>query len=376
MLSFLPLKGQSGRGGGVRGLEVIFSPWWPTNPYHKLLSEHLGKLGVRVRGVRDIFFLPVGSGRRRPDVLHLHAPYRAALASNAPKAVLKLTAFLLELLVLRLAGIRIVWTVHELKNHENRYPNLDRICTVLVAGLAHAIVVHCKTAGREVAGALSARSREKVAVVPHGNYLGYYENKVGRAEAREILGIRESDLVFLFLGLIRAYKGVPELIDVFDGLGPEGARLMVVGRMANEEIAGLLERKAAGRDDVEVVPGFVPDDRIQEYMNACDVVVLPYRDIMTSGSVLLAMSFGKACVAPRMGCIGDVLDDSGALLYDPDGEEGLSDAINRAVRRRHDLPRMGEYNRRLVERWGWDQTARMTLDVYRNLLGPPKMADG
>ncbi len=351
-------------------------PWWPTNPYHDLLAANLKRLGARVSGTGSTVALPFTALQRRADVVHLHAPYRAALASNAPKAALKLAVFLAGLVVLRLAGVRLVWTVHELHNHENRYTELDRLCTALVARLCHAILVHCESAGREVAGALSARSREKVAVVPHGNYLGYYENKVGRAEAREILGIRESDLVFLFLGLIRAYKGVPELIDVFDGLGPEGARLMVVGRMANEEIAGLLERKTAGRDDVEVVPGFVPDDRIQEYMNACDVVVLPYRDIMTSGSVLLAMSFCKACVAPRMGCIGDVLDDSGALLYDPDGEEGLSDAINRAVRRRHDLPRMGEYNRRSVERWGWDQAARMTLDVYRNLLGPPKMADG
>jgi len=58
-------------------------------------------------------------------------------------------------------------------------------------------------------------------------------------------------------------------------------------------------------------------------MNACDVVVFPYQEILTSGAVILAMSFGRACVAPRLGCIQDVLDDKGAFIYEPSNKAGL-----------------------------------------------------
>ena len=352
----------------MSGPRVVFMPWWPTNPYQDLLTGHLEALGARVTGAYGTFSLPFSVVRRRADILHLHAPYRAALASSAPKAALKLAIFLVGLAVLRLTGVKLVWTVHDLRNHENWYPRLDRVCTVLVARLCHAIIVHCETAGRGVAGALPRGGREKVYTVPHGNYVGYYEDEVGWAEAREALGISGSEVVLLFFGLIRAYKGVPELIDAFGRSCREGARLLIVGRMANEELAETIGRQVAGHEDIELVLGFVDDDRVQVYMNACDAVVLPYRNILTSGSVLLAMSFGKACIAPRAGCIGDVLDDSGAFLYDANEEDGLRRAIDRAIRQRDDLPRLGAHNRKLAEQWSWDRIAGMTFDVYRKCL--------
>jgi glycosyltransferase involved in cell wall biosynthesis len=102
-------------------------------------------------------------------------------------------------------------------------------------------------------------------------------------------------------------------------------------------------------------------------MNACDVVVLPYRDIFTSGSVFLAMSFGRACIAPHKGCIGEVLDDSGAFLYDSD--EGLLQVLHYAIEKKADLPRMGKHNLQLAEQLlSWSNLAKMTLDVYQQCL--------
>lgn len=356
----------------MSGPRIIFMPWWPKNPYHDLLAGHLTDLGAVVRGTGNAVALPLTAARTRADIVHLHAPYRAALAYNAPKAALKLAVFLVGLAILRLAGVKLVWTVHDLGNHENRYPGLDRICTICVARLCHAILVHCDSAGQTVVRSLPPKGQDKVYTVPHGNYVGYYENEIGRAEAREALGIPEEEFVVLFFGLIRAYKGVPDLVDAFGRLRREAgnrARLLIVGRMPNEELAGVIKAQVAGRDDVELVVGLIEDDDIQTYMNASDAVVFPYRKVLTSGAVLLAMSFGKACIAPRLGCIGDVLDDSGAFLYDLDEEDGLRHAMERAIRCRDDLPRLGARNRKMVEPWGWDRIAGMTFDIYRKCLG-------
>ena len=64
--------------------------------------------------------------------------------------------------------------------------------------------------------------------------------------------------------------------------------------------------------------GFVPDDELQVYLRAADVVATPFLEILTSGSVLLAMSFERAVIAPRRGCVAETVGDDGGILYDAD----------------------------------------------------------
>ncbi|MEO1390975.1 MAG: glycosyltransferase, partial [Cyanobacteria bacterium J06634_6] len=188
-----------------------------------------------------------------------------------------------------------------------------------------------------------------------------------RAEARKALNIAESDFVFLFLGLIRSYKGVPELLAAFEKLDNPNARLVIAGKVHEEdiELEDLLHQKASADQSIQFIPGFVPDEDIQIYMNAADTVVFPYRDILTSGAVLLAMSFGQSCVAPRIGCISETLDSDGAFLYDPQLDSGLLEAIQKSIRKRHELPRMGKHNMRLAEGYSWERVANMTQTIYR-----------
>jgi glycosyltransferase involved in cell wall biosynthesis len=98
------------------------------------------------------------------------------------------------------------------------------------------------------------------------------------------------------------------------------------------------------------------------------VVVFPYRDILTSGAVILAMSFGRACIAPAIGCIVDVLDEHGAILYDPDRPDGLRQALASAMTDGQRLQEMGAYNLQRARVWSWDGIAQQTAEVYREAL--------
>ena len=131
----------------------------------------------------------------------------------------------------------------------------------------------------------------------------------------------------------------------------------------------MITQRIAGCANIKFMPGFIPDDQIQVYMNASDAVILPYRDILTSGAAILAMSFGRACIAPRLGCINDILDEHGAFLYDPDATDGLVRALKSAVASGRDLSRMGAYNRYLAKQWDWERIAQRTLDVYYGAFG-------
>ena len=356
----------------MRQIQAIFTPRaLADNPYQSQLVEHLEKVGVQVElAGYSTFFLGAVLSQWKPDIVHLHWLNPLFLGSNRAKSLLKTSLFLIEIVVLKLLGIKIVWTVHNLKNHENLHLDLDRLCSSTVAKFADVIITHCEAARQEVITMFSIKNKDKVFSIPHGNYLNSYENKIARSEARQVLGVKDSKVVFLFLGLIRPYKGVIDLIDTFKQLPNDEAQLLIVGKVWHDdpEVTELLNQKISEDGRIKLIPGFVPNEKIQLYMNACDVAVFPYRDVLTSGAVLLAMSFGRACVAPCRGCIGEVLDRDGAFLYELDEKEGLLQAMRSAVQDQSNLLNKGGHNRQLAEQYSWERVAEMTLRAYKDSL--------
>jgi beta-1,4-mannosyltransferase len=65
---------------------------------------------------------------------------------------------------------------------------------------------------------------------------------------------------------------------------------------------------------------------------AADAVVLPYRTIMTSGTLMLALSLGRLVIAPDLPAItGVVTDGKEALIYPHAAKDGLRLALERLV---------------------------------------------
>ena len=177
------------------------------NPYQKQLVQHLANFNVEVKGGKSgEFFLQKALTQWKPEILHLHWLHSFCTKSTFIKSLISSGIFICQLVILRLLGVKIVWTVHNLKNHNNKYLKLDHICTKTVAKLCHAIIAHCEKAKEEIISTFNLSNSDKVFVVPHGNYIGCYENKISRAEARHTLGIPESKTVLLFFGLIRSTK--------------------------------------------------------------------------------------------------------------------------------------------------------------------------
>ncbi|EDX86696.1 glycosyl transferase, group 1 family protein [Synechococcus sp. PCC 7335] len=355
-----------------RFIKASYAPdFSKNNPYQKQLYEKLEQSGITLEGIdRRKIFLPTIIKRGDTDILHLHWLHAYFRAESAIGSLLKLVRFLSGLTILKLRGTKIVWTAHNLKNHENLYPLSDRICTLSVSKLADAIIAHSYAAKSELCQTFHIKNTEKVFVVPHGNYVEAYDNRISRQEARKQLEIPESSVVFLFFGMIRWYKGVPELIDAFQKLRSKDAYLVIAGRFRNKDkgLENLIQEKVKGNKNIKQVLGFIPEEEVQTYMNASDVVLFPYRKSLTSGALILAMSFRRACVAPKLGCMEEVLDETGSFLYDPSSSDGLAHALENVLHRTHDLPDMGEHNYQLAAEWSWETVAQMTLDVYRSCV--------
>ena len=182
-------------------VKVLFLPdYSAANAYQRSLARSLGDLGVEVTadptGSRRI--LPVMEALRRhgrPDVIHVHwtEPYIAGGSSRVSRVKARRT--LVELGLAKRVGMGLVWTAHDLFRHDRREdPNELAFMRSLFA-LCDAVIVHCEAAAESLLLTLGAgpEGRAKIAIIPHGHYLGAYPDTLTREEARERLGLPGSD---------------------------------------------------------------------------------------------------------------------------------------------------------------------------------------
>jgi beta-1,4-mannosyltransferase len=353
-----------------RHMKVAFVPVWDGNPYHPELEKSLNSAGVRIADahcLKQVYSNHV-SGAEKVDVVHLHSlPYFGL----SPIEIIRYFLFYSRLKRLKERGVRIVWTVHDFRNHDSPFWRLEDWFGRHLAERLHGLIVHGKSAKQLIDSNWGKLSSE-ISVIPHGHYIDSYPNDITPAAARASLGLDASNVVFLFLGLIRPYKGVVEMVRAFRGCSDPNARLVIAGRPVDEAIKNEVVHAIDGDPRIKFIPGFVKDEDVQLYMNASDVVVLPYRRILTSGAAILAMSFGKACIAPREGCITDSLDSNGALFFDPAIERDLDRALQVALACRQKLAAMGRHNLDRAADWDWQGIARATLAVYQQSNGADK----
>jgi beta-1,4-mannosyltransferase len=355
-------------------MRVAFIPVWKENPYHANLAAALETVGTTLLSPASLKALcqDVTSGRETIDLLHIHAlPY----FSLHPKGLTRFLLFYRRLARLRRAGVRLVWTVHDFQNHDSPYWRVEDLVNRRLARQLDALIVHGPTAKEVITTRWPQLDATRVHVIPHGNFIGSYPNQCSRAEARNSLALPADALVYLFLGLIRPYKGVLQMVDAFQATAGSNTRLIIAGKPVTEQIRREVEHATCQDNRITFLPGRVADHDIQVYMNACDLVVLPYKRIFTSGAAILAMSFGKPCLAPRDGCVVDALDDRGALFFDTSHETSLAGTFLNSISRSSEFPRMGNHNLARAAVWTWESVAQMTHAVYKTACDshPPSM---
>lgn len=340
---------------------VTFIPYVLENPYQESLDKALKGCGFDV--FRQSRLRVFASLKNNLSVIHLHwLPGFDRGLSN----YLKMYTFCFRLFLLRLCGVKIVWTLHNLFSHDSNAKKREKKLIGMVASIAHCIIIHSPKAKPIFEAEFSKRFSNKLMCIPHGTYVGVYPNNVSGYSARDSLGYKD-ELVFLFLGNIRPYKGVDSLIQEFANVPAENIRLLIVGKPGDAKLDAQLRLVAAGDHRVRLVFEFVSDDQIQLYMNASDVVVFPYREVLTSGAVILAMSFAKACVVTNKGCMRDVLHEDGGISYSADEPGALSKAIQQTLSfGRERLKNMGANNYQVAKELTWQSIALQTVKAYES----------
>jgi beta-1,4-mannosyltransferase len=332
---------------------------WPAranrnlNPYNALLYAALEQVGVRVLEWNGDL-----SDLERVDVLHVHWP-ESALNLPDPSGI---NLVLETIEKAREQNVRVVWTAHNLRAHAGMHPRLEPEFWAKFCGLLDGVIALSNHSRAALLEKHSSLEHIPITVIPHGHYRDAYPNTIPRDRARTLLNVPLEISVLAFVGQLRAYKGIPELLEAFGHLEGD-ARLLIAGKPIPPEDAPQLETLAARDPRVRLELGFVPDDRLQLFLNAADLIVLPYRQILNSGSALLALSFNRPVLAPAIGGLPELAQNIGGdWLQLFNGDLGANDLRNTLMVSRTVRDQVAP-----LEDFDWAQIAAKTKDFYLGL---------
>lgn len=305
--------------------------------YNDCLTRALREIGTRTEE-------PEWSGRwlwanmRKGDALLLHWPsFQYAYSTNPLTNIRNALKYALFLVMLRVRGVRIAWIAHNLLPHRTTRPaGLDALMRQVTIRLCHSVFAHGE-AVRRIVGERYPAALKKLVSICHGHLIDLYPHGITRTEARQALGLDAHSYVFLMFGLVAPYKGVHLLPEVLATL-PADTHLLIAGRFSDAayeaRIHALVKRFAPSR--VHIHAGFVADADLPRYLLACDAMVTPYTESLTSGSAVLSISFGRPLVAPATGFLRELIGTEAGELYDDSKGDTLAQAMQRCHARHFD----------------------------------------
>ena len=298
--------------------------------------------------------------------LHMHwiDRFSGFRSKNPLVSLLKSFLFLIDIFLIKsILKVKIIWTIHNKYTHECFHVRIERFTRKFFSNKVDAIICHCNQAKKEIQSEFDT-PQNKIHVIPIGNYIDGHKNEISKDKALKYLNLKSKDFVYLNFGAIRPYKGIDKLINCFKTMGKnENVKLMIIGKPVNDQIKNDIIKSSTAVENIKLHFEFVHDDDVQIYFNASDIVVFSFKKILGSAGILLAMSFGKPIIAPRLGCIIDVLDEKGAFLYDSREDKGLLMALKNAMENKDKLEKMGRHNLKLARLYEWKKIGTETKKV-------------
>jgi beta-1,4-mannosyltransferase len=339
------------------------------NPYQSLLETALQAGGADVhfpQGYSRIFPIFRAATAKKVEILHLHwlTPYLKGKTFGV--ALIYAIKFLIDIGLVRCFGIRVVWTIHNSVSHESKFPRLESWVQDWLSRFVDGVIVHHQSAKADFCQTYGLNPA-KVTVIPHGHYRDVYPRAIAAAEARKLLNLPQEGLIYLSLGMIRPYKGLENLLNVWrcNSSVQSDQILLIAGKALDPSFGESIAQQATGLSNVVLHAQFIPNQDIHLYFSAADVVVLPFEQILTSGSLILAMSYAKPIIAPRRGGVAEVLGQADGLLYSPDESHGLSQSIQRS--RQTDLQELGRLTEAACLHLNWQGIAQKTKHFYQSV---------
>lgn len=335
------------------GKIIISSPNYLANAYqHNLYSEHRNfQFEVHSRNQLVIDEKLVEATFSKKLVCHQHwlkeIYWQAVSKEEGIHAIDKHVALLRAL---KAYGATVCWTLHNLVDHDatSLQEELNDYGLRRMAGVSDFIFIHTHGAGELLSSHCGVDLSHKYCLLEHPLYDYLVRSPQGTLPKEIDQTGLDGKRVLVSVGLIRPYKGIPDLLHAFQRVvqrnSAHNSHLIIAGKLYDPEVRAILDGlEDSIRRHITLVPRRVEEDELASLMRLADVSVTPYKKVLTSGSYYLATTFAKPTIAPRKGMFAEVVTDGETgFLYDGSIEELTTLLSNIVKLSSSELARVGE----------------------------------
>ena len=262
-------------------------------------------------------------------------------------------------------GSSLVCTVHDIlpsdtgEKHARTFHKLYRMMDALIC---HSDAIKQQLITR------FAIPADRIQTIPHGPF---FHDLPGMSSGQRKLNVTNPEVIVLFQGLIRPYKGVDFLLDAWSLVQRSGvrARLVIAGNSDDLSLLNAVQEKVTSlglQSSVELCFKFLPVEEMIACYQAADIVVYPYKAVTTSGALMTGVAQGKAIVATSLPPFLEILEHGkNALLCQHGDTPQLAAALLRLINDPALRNRLGAAASTLnLGQQAWQQIAAQTYDCY------------
>lgn len=287
--------------------------------------------------------------------------------------------------------LSVVWTLHsgpistsDLRNLKfSEFPQLYKYWNnILNAVLPSAMIrrwVNCSrvkqiiTLSRRLSQHLSRKgvNVKGINVIPSGVDTKRFK-PLDQKLSRENLSLPPEAEIILYFGPLSSFRGVDTLIEAAPLIRNRvpSAKLLLLGRGAE---TNLKQTKKANPTFIETRSASLSEEEIILYLDAADVVVLPFRfwpQVECPLTVLESMAMKKPVVTTYAGAISEIVSSGeNGVLVPPRDTFTLAREIIRVLKDEEFRNYIGTNARQLVENsFDWDIIVKRTLNVFDKAL--------
>jgi glycosyltransferase involved in cell wall biosynthesis len=279
---------------------------------------------------------------------------------------------LLMIMALKVFGYKVIFTIHNVFPRHGELTNFHKKIYKYMYSLCDHLIIHTESGKNQVVN-LFKINKEKIIVIPHGNYNLFVPEKIiTNADAKKELGFEKNTKTILFFGAIRSNKGLNKLLEALPIVvnSYNNVKCMIVGEPFDDYInyKNQIDEYNLNNYIFEEL-GYIENTKVPLFFGAADIVVLPYLEVTGSGVLQIAYAFGKPVIASNLEGFVEVIEENkNGFLVDAEKTSDLADRIISLFDNEKLLKSMGNHSKYLGKtKYSWESIARKTSHLYSNL---------
>lgn len=193
---------------------------------------------------------------------------------------------------------------------------------------------------------------------------------ISKEDAREKLGLPIEKYIVVYTGHLYSWKGVDTLAQATRDLG-DNIVVVLVGGVSTD--VARFKAKYGDIGNLKIV-GYREHTEVPYWQKAADVLILPNtakEDISkfyTSPMKLFEyMASKRPIIASKIPSIEELLDDTNAVLIEPDNPSVLATAIKKMVKNKDEVEHISKTAFKNVQNFTWSTRAKRILTVIKNI---------